>query len=68
MIICKCCGEQLVCPCGIVQTGKIAQSVGFQIQMPWQGCPTCGMSLEGVRFHTPKLEARMEPPKGGIKL
>lgn len=54
-LLCPCCTDLLLVPWQIAQVGKIVETVAIMVQIPWKDCPTCGYSLEALRFHTPKL-------------
>ena len=64
---CPCCNDALLCPWGIAQTGKIVETVAIMVQIPWKDCPTCGMSLDGIRFNTPNVGVKHQPGMKGLK-
>jgi hypothetical protein len=68
-LTCKCCGDELLCPWGVAQVGKIVETVAIMVQIPWKDCPTCGYSLEGLRFNTPTVGVKhqQKPNHPGLK-
>jgi hypothetical protein len=64
---CPCCGATLMCPWQIVQVGKIVEKVAIMVQIPWNTCPTCDMSLDNLKFHTPQLGIKHKPGMKGLR-
>jgi hypothetical protein len=66
---CKCCGDELICPWHVVQVGQIVEKVAIMVQVPWKECPTCGYSLEGMRFNSPDIgvKHKQQPAHPGLK-
>lgn len=66
-IACKCCGEELLVPWGVMKAGKIVEKVAVGIQIPWKVCPNCDYDLGNVRFRAPDIEVRHQSSHPGLR-